>query len=486
VEILKEIGREFGIEVKTEEKVKGKVLRSEDWFVYLEDGSIVSFLPLESGITLVPLSIFEELRRNVRIFEEDGEEEIFIKILKRALQMDASDIHIHPKKGAYHVYFRVKRDFVHVKEFTLSPSTGKSMVLWLKRRAHQYTKGAFKADVMTLVQDARLLFPEYGVMLRLSFAPTPDLEHQAVVARILRTQALFGNLQELGYLEDDIKVFEDVLKRSGGLVVVSGITNSGKSTFVSTLLSEVRDRKVITIEDPVEYVIENPNVIQYQVFETEIKDMKADFLDYAKAVKRQDSDIVFIGEWRNDPRLTKIIEELSQAGQLIFTTLHINSAFVYFEAVNSMYEVSYELLVRTLIMSMNQKLVKKVCKNCGKKMNGREAIAKLTREGVFPENFFRSLPYTNWKEFYKRIVEREVWITGEGCEVCNGKGTIGLTPVYEYFYPNFEFLEWIRKEKPTPYEIEKKAREEGIGKNKLDVFLAKIEELPLESLLTIR
>jgi len=483
---LVEIGREFGINVELLENVNEQVIKSNHFFVTLESGRVVSYLPLTDGIGLVPLDVFEELKRKERIYLEDAEEEIFLKILKKALQLEASDIHIHPKGSTYHVYFRVKRDFKHMGEFTLPADKGKGMVLWLKRKAHQYTKGAFKADVMTLVQDARAVFPEYGVMLRLSFAPTPDLEHQAVVARILKTQALRGDLRELGYLDEDIQVFEDVLRRSGGVVVVSGITNSGKSTLVSTLLSTEREKKVITIEDPVEYILSNPNIIQYQVFETEIKDMKADFIDFAKAVKRQDSDIVFIGEWRNDPRLTKIIEELSQAGQLIFTTLHINSAFVYFEAVSSMYGVPYELLVRTLIMSLNQKLIHKVCNNCGKRMNGKEAVRYLTERGIFPIGFFKHLPYTNWNEFYKRLIEREVWIKGEGCEICNGKGTSGLTPVYEYFYPNLDFLEWIRKEKPTPYEIEKRAREEGIGKNKLDVFLQKVEELPLESLLALR
>lgn len=487
--MLKEVGKRLGYEVSFSEGSSVSFTEVNGILAKGSDGNTYSFLPVE-GAVVIPVWEFERLAREARaraslVEEENFEESFFRSLVSELLRLEASDLHVHPKGSVYHFFARVKKDFIHLREFMLPADRGRSFVRYLKSLASSHTKGLFKADVSGKVQDARIKLEDFGIVLRLSFAPDPSLEHEVVVARILRTFGKSRNLYELGYLEDDVRILLDVLTRRRGIVCVQGVTNSGKTTLVTSLLSLVRDKKVITVEDPVEYLIENPNVVQYQVIETPLEDLRATFLDYARAIKRQDPDIVFIGEWRNDPRLTKTLEELVQAGQLVFTTLHIPSAFVYFEALESMYGVPWELSVRTLILSFNQTLVKKVCRNCGKKLKGGEAFKLFLKSGRISERFFDYFFYSNRKEFKEVLFESEVWVAGEGCESCRG-GFSGVTPVYEYLYPTVEFLEWIRKEKPTAYEVEKEGRKEGLAKNKLDVVLKKLNEIPFDSLLELR
>ena len=94
----------------------------------------------------------------------------------------------------------------------------------------------------------------------------PNLEDEMVVGRILRKRGIQGNLSKLGYLDKDIEVFQDAISRKGGLIVVSGITNSGKSMAIASILSTIQDKCILTVEDPVEYQIINKNISQFQIF----------------------------------------------------------------------------------------------------------------------------------------------------------------------------------------------------------------------------
>lgn len=94
----------------------------------------------------------------------------------------------------------------------------------------------------------------------------PNLEDEMVVGRILRKRGIQGNLSKLGYLDKDIEVFQDAISRKGGLIVVSGITNSGKSMAIASILSTTQDKCILTVEDPVEYQIINKNISQFQIF----------------------------------------------------------------------------------------------------------------------------------------------------------------------------------------------------------------------------
>lgn len=497
VALMIEVGKEMGINCKDGKDLKATSLSAPveitNYKIELGDGTIISTAPLPptkkgGEVYIVSKSKIENLLRDfgMRDASDSGKEgEVFWeKVVARAIEMRASDIHFVPKTNTYYMYFRVRKNLVLIDEFCLSVQDGRRMLRFLKNYAYKFSKGMFRPDVSSKVQDARVVFDKLNASLRVALAPLPNLEDEVMVARILLQKGSISySLSKLGYLKDDIPVFNDLLTRSGGVAIVSGITNSGKSTFVSTLLTRVKDRRVATVEDPIEYFIANPNISQHQIFETEVEEIRSTFIDYVRAFKRQDYDIIFVGEWRNNPELSKAIEELSLAGQLVFTTLHINSAFVVFDALESMYKVPKGVILRSLLFSMNQVLVNRPSKKA-KKVKIRDGIKILEEVFGFSPDSLHLLPYTNKEDFLSLVEENsvEVYVDEKLTEVPP------ITPIYEYFYPNVELKEWIAKENPSPFQIEEKARKSGIGKNKLDVFMKKLlsGQVPLNALLAIR
>lgn len=479
-----EIGRELGVPTEDGSNLQispEKGIKRGN-YILLEDGSTYSYIPTPPSTEyaksyVVTLPEYSSLisKAGIKVSSE-GEEGLFAKILTKAVEMDVSDIHIRPKGDSYYIYFRWKQDFLLQKDLILSKSQGRKLVIWLKNYAHKHSKGMFNPDISSRVQDAKADFPSLGVSLRISLLPHPNMTDETVTIRILKLREGVLPLEKLGYLEDDLKVLKDVLQRRGGVVLFSGKTNSGKTTTISALLSSVKDRNILTVEDPIEYNIPNPNVVQHQIFETQMEEVKATFIDFARGFKRSDPDIVFVGEWRNDPELSKILEELSLAGQLVLTTIHLPSAFVIYDAIPSMYGVNKEVLIRSVLFSINQVLVDVPCPNCSQLMKGSSAIEILIKEGKLTEYAFKHLPYANSDKILEEIRGMEVRVKGKGCETCKGTGKIQITPIYEYLYPTEEFKEWIKKESPSPYTIEKKAIEEGLGKNKLTVFKEKLEK----------
>lgn len=480
--LLMDIGREEGLNVEDGENISdfSSAVRKIGYLV-LKDGSTYSYMPVppvsgEGKSYVVEFPTFQSALTKVHDEEGEGIEKLFMDILKSAVEKDVSDIHIRPKGDVYYVYFRWKQDFLPQKDYTLPQSEGRKLLTWIKNYAHKFSKGMFNPDLTTMVQDAKAEFREIGVTLRLSFMPSPNFKDETMTARVLRIREKVVPLEKLGYLKEDMEILLDVMKRRGGVFLFSGKTNSGKTTTISALLSAIRDRNVLTVEDPVEYLISNPNVVQHQVFETQTEEIKATFLDFARGFKRSDPDIVFVGEWRNDPELSKVIEELSLAGQLVLTTIHLPSAFVIYDAIPSMYGVSKEVLIRSVLFSINQVLVDIPCPECCIKVSGKEAYSVLVRKGVITKEGLRRLPYANAKALIEEIFQLEkVTIKGPGCTKCSGTGKVGITPIYEYLYPTEEFKEWVKKESPSPFTIEKTAIEQGLGKNKLMVFKEKVK-----------
>lgn len=406
----------------------------------------------------------------------------FSDIVKIAINAGASDIHMRPKGDFYYTFFRVSKEFEMQSELTMSLSDGKRIVQGLKTYAQRFTKGNFNSSISTQVQDARAEYPNLGVGLRIVFIPSPDLTNEALVARILQKTSALRPLNVLGYLEDDIAVFKDAASRKGGIFIVSGITNSGKNTFVTSLLGSIKDRNIVSVEDPIEYYLTNYNAQQFQVVETDIKEIKATFADFAKGFKRADPDIVYIGEWRNESELVNIIQELSFAGQLIFSTVHFSSAFSFFENTRDIFNINYNAAVNMLIISVNQVLVRKLCPYC--------SIPVLAKDVKIDELVLRALPFAVKEPIYEflRSDNNIRAHNPDGCEFCKNTGYSGLTPVYEYFYPDIELKEWLRRENPTPFEIEKRVIERKIGKNKLEVLIEKIKnhEVGLDALSYLR
>ncbi len=392
---------------------------------------------------------------------------LFSSILENAVDLGVSDIHFVTKENYTYVYYRQYGLFVQVPQFTMPINKWLEFLNFMYYTASEYTKGKFKSDNRWIAQDARIEMPVNGKPFILRIAFTPSGWNERIVDITIRLIRKDGgsliDIKDLGIYEEDLKLLMNSIKMQGGLIVISGKTNSGKSMLVNNLLKSIDDRKIGTIEDPIEYYIPNPNYIQHQTFVPEDESLKMDFSDFVKSFKRGDYDIVFIGEWRNDKDLTRSIIEQANAGQLVITTLHIPSSFHIYTALRDMYSVEPGKIKSVLILSWSQILLPKLCPYCSKEVENysfdEDIINMLERRGNKKEAFL-----INGKNFKARL-------KGKGCEHCTN-GIKGRVPVYDYFVNNpSEF------KNDNDYDsVSIMENSEIYKKVKLDIFLRKVEE----------
>lgn len=407
-------------------------------------------------------------------------ERIFKQILEAAVSRRVSDIHIIPGVSYYYVYFREDGFFNLQRDFILSFEQAENLIVYMMRRAAEEVGGQFNPDTRLAYQDARISFVDKEFFLkqkfdlRIAFIPdgTPRAKLE-VCMRVLYKDGvsasveqdkvdLVSRLKGLGYFEEDVRILKNILLKKNGIVIISGITNSGKSTLVSNLLSSIRDKKIGTIEDPIEYYIDIPNYVQHQLFISDQEKISMDFVDYVKAFKRSDYDIVFVGEWRNHRGLTEAILEQAYAGQLIFTTLHIGSSFQVLKGLESVFEVNIEELKPVLLLVWSQILVPRLCSSCKKKVKHLGVKAEVLE-------VVKTFPGVT-KDLLKQLetfTVYEGYVRGDGCDKCGGRGYKERQVVYDYFLPNVEFWERLGTDY-SHYNVLKSAE---IKKTKIDIFL---------------
>lgn len=405
----------------------------------------------------------------------------FYDIVKDAYSKRASDIHInYSNDETYRVMFRIDGVLVEQQEYMMQERDGLKLVKAIKNEATKYTKGKFNADKNFIPQDARIAYENiggFGLDLRLSFIPNGTLEKEALVARLLERKILKEpNFKAMGYREDIIDILQQVSLMANGLVIVSGVTGSGKSTLLNNIITSIpKDKKVHTAEDPIEYLIMKPNVVQHQVYIPPANDEDRankimGFKELAKAFKRSDPNVVLIGETRKDPELIETLIEMSEAGQLVFTTIHITSAFSIYTALENAFFMPKKISVPMIKLSVNQSLMRKLCPHCkvpDKNNENKNRLRKLKNR----------MRYAYKKKLHEFLdSEVETFVAGKGCPHCNYTGYKGRVPVYEYLYPTVEMQEWLFAEDRLPVVIEKKACEDGIGKNKLTTMIEAIME----------
>jgi len=428
---------------------------------------------------IVSIEAYNALQRLKEEKANKVEEELpftFEEVIREAYLKGASDVHVlYDADGYYHVFFRIDSFLFEEPKFLLDEEKGQRFIKKIKIEAAEYTKGKVYIDDLRKIWDARIEYENLvgteGVDVRLVFIPDGKLRHQEVVARILRKQKIEKKtLEELGYYPEDAKVINKASKRMGGLFIISGITNSGKSTTLATIVASLPSyKKIETIEDPIEYVIPNPNVCQHQVYEPPDESEKVSFNEYVKGFKRADPDVIMISEIRKNPELVSALIEASKAGQTIFSTIHVNSAFEIYRAFTEMFGIEKATIISIILFSMNQMLVPKLCENCKVVDEKGENIRRL-------EEVKDELPFAVLKPLEDFLREKPKTYVAKGCEKCKGTGYSGRTLIYEYFYPNVKFIEWLSQGDFNRYEIEKKVYELGIGKNKLDIFIRRLRE----------
>jgi general secretion pathway protein E len=360
-------------------------------------------------------------------------------ILFRALQLRASDIHVHPYEGKIQIRYRI--DGILYDTLSLNRNVLPLIISRIKVMA-----GMDIAE-RRLPQDGRcsVRLGQREADLRISTVPTSFGERS--VLRILdKSTGLFG-LDELGLWQDDLKKFDSLLHRSHGVIFVTGPTGSGKSTTLYACLNRINsaEKNVITVEDPIEYQLEGISQIQV----ASKKGMT--FATSLRHVLRQDPDVIMVGEVR-DIETARMAIQSSLTGHLVFSTLHTNDSA---GAITRLLDLGVEpyLVSSSLIAVIAQRLVRKVCPDCRK--DYEPAPHELRELGL--GNIEASGPAESIGKF----------CIGTGCERCFQTGYRGRTGIYELMLINDEIQDLVYKRR-TAGTIKKVALEAGMQTLRMD------------------
>ncbi len=360
-------------------------------------------------------------------------------VLFRALQLRASDIHVHPYETKIQIRYRI--DGILYDVLSLNRNVLPLIVSRIKVMA-----GMDIAE-RRLPQDGRcsVRLGQREVDLRISTVPTSYGERS--VLRLLDKSTGLLTLNELGLWKGDLKRFDSLLHRSHGVIFVTGPTGSGKSTTLYASLNRLNssEKNVITIEDPIEYQLEGISQIQV----ASKKGMT--FATSLRHVLRQDPDVIMVGEVR-DIETARMAIQSSLTGHLVFSTLHTNDSA---GAVSRLLDLGVEpyLASSSLIAILAQRLVRKVCPDC------KEATEPAARD-------LRALGIGNGKSSISLKKGAEFFV-GAGCEKCFQTGYRGRTGIYELLLINEEIQDMIYK-RETAGTIKRIALEAGMQTLRMD------------------
>ena len=355
-------------------------------------------------------------------------------LIEEALKRRASDIHVEPLENKFRIRYRIDGVLHEI------PSPPKrlqgSIISRLKIMA-----GMDIAE-KRLPQDGRIKLSLEKKELDLRVSTLPAIHGESVVMRILDKSSFMVGLEDMGLLPENKKDFERLINLPNGMILVTGPTGSGKTTTLYATLSHInqKERKVITIEDPVEYQLDGINQVQVK------PQINLTFASGLRSMLRQAPDIIMVGEIR-DLETAEIAVQSALTGHLIFSTLHTNDAA---GAVTRLVDMGIKpyLVASTVQCVMAQRLVRTVCPSCREAHKpSEEEIAVLSLDAGQSKDL----------ELYK----------GKGCPVCSNTGFKGRMGIYELLVMNDRLRELILENTPSTV-LCKKAREFGMRTLKED------------------
>src|SRR5688500_1160424 len=350
------------------------------------------------------------------------------QVLTEAIDLRATDVHIEPFEDQLRVRYRI--DGV-LQEASIPASVRRfqaAIVSRLKILSH------LDIAEKRLPQDGRIKLKIAGREIDVRVSIIPMIHGEAVVLRILhRSDALLGT-EHIGMADRDRRAFDKILDMPHGIVLVTGPTGSGKTTTLYAALSKINDteRKIITIEDPVEYQLRGVNQIQVS-HKTGLT-----FGMGLRAILRHDPDVVLVGEIR-DRETAEIAVQASLTGHLVFSTLHTNDAP---GAATRLIDMGIEpyLVSSSVEAVIAQRLVRLICKHCKTEMP--EAEARPIR--------------AEFGDLVPRVLYR-----GAGCRQCQGSGYRGRTGIFEMMLMSDEVRALILDRSPS-HTIRKAAVKHGM------------------------
>ena len=350
-------------------------------------------------------------------------------VLQKAVIMRASDIHVEPFDQSLKIRLRVDGVLREIE-----PPPLKSTAAVISR-----IKIMAKLNIAErrLPQDGRIKLQIEGKQLDLRVSTTPTMFGESVVIRLLDKQSIRFDFPSLGFEGEELEQFLDVLKIPHGIILITGPTGSGKSTTLYTALNKINqvDRKIITVEDPVEYQLDGINQIQVK------PQIGLTFASALRSIMRQDPDVIMIGEMR-DLETARIAVQSALTGHLVLSTLHTNSAA---SGVTRLLDMGLEdyLITSTVNGILSQRLVRKLCQTC--------------KQPTTPPSQIKSqlqIPETH-EAAVSTVYE------AKGCSDCDGTGYKGRLAITEFLVINDKIRRLIM-EHAQSVEIEQMSRTEGM------------------------
>lgn len=382
-------------------------------------------------------------------------EKIVDMLIEYAYDNKASDIHIEPKEEETLIRFRI--DGVMHDVLRLPKSIHEEVINRIKIASR------LKTDEHLSAQDGKMKFKldEEEIDIRISIVPVVNGEN--AVMRLLTSHFKSFSLVDLGMSETDLKRVEDAFTKPHGMVLSTGPTGSGKTTSMYAILKilNTRERTISTIEDPVEYEIEDINQIQVNV-KTNLS-----FADGLRSILRQDPNIIFVGEIRDNDTADIAINS-ALTGHLVLSTLHTNNAATALPRFIDM-DIEPFLVASTVNVIIAQRLVRKICDKC--KVSYIQTAKDLS--GYIPKNMIT-------KHFGKKSEIR--LYKGKGCVVCHNTGYNGRIGIFEVLEMS-PALQQLITEKADAERINQQAIKDGMtsmmedGLDKIQRGITTVEEI---------
>jgi len=373
-----------------------------------------------------------EFKADDDVSEESGPIiQLSTKVIEDAYFAGASDIHVDPWEKEIIIRYRI--DGVCQEKLRLPKKVGPALVARLKIMCN------LDIAERRLPQDGRIVFKQYSrknvdIDLRVSTAP---LNHgEGVVMRILDKQKSTLPLPALGFTEQNLAKYRDVIRQPYGMILHCGPTGSGKSMTLYSALNEINEPDIVirTAEDPIEYTLSGINQMQMH------RQIGLTFASALRAFLRQDPDIILVGEIR-DKETAEIAVEAALTGHLLISTLHTNDAPSTVARLTDM-GIEPFMISSSLLCVCAQRLMRRVCKGC------RVAYEPEGREKEILETAI------GWSgQIYKR--------SKSGCAKCNSSGYKGRVGIHELMTVSEELVDAINKELETA-EIKKIAVKNGM------------------------
>lgn len=377
----------------------------------------------------------------VKLAEEAPISKVVAVILRHAVDGKASDIHIEPGKEKLRVRFRSLGE-LH-SSLLLPMRIHPAIVARVKILSN------LKLDETRIPQDGRFSAKIEGRDIDFRVSTFPTTLGEKVAIRVLDPRVGLKKFEELGLRGRNYEVILREIDRPWGLILATGPTGSGKTTTLYAILQILNKEgvNIVTLEDPVEYFIEGINQSQIR------PELGYDFATGLRSILRQDPDIIMVGEIRDEESAGLVIHA-ALTGHIVLSTLHTTNAIGVIPRLIDMGIKPY-LIPPTLRIALAQRLVRRLCDNCKKKVRAKKEVQELILKEI------EEMPEEAKKEALEKLKKPLYVWEAVGCPRCNKTGFSGRIAVFEVLAMTDNLAEIILKE-PTELKLREEAKRQGM------------------------